>query len=71
MGRRQRRFLDTGTTTDQIGFTETAGLFTAGAQVALDDVWRLGFARRLPERARCRRQPARRATARSGKAAWR
>ena len=38
------RFLDTRTTRDQIGFTETAGLFTAGAQVALDDVWRLGFA---------------------------
>jgi len=38
------RFLDTRTTHDQIGFTETAGLFTAGAQVALDDVWRLGFA---------------------------
>ena len=37
-------FLDTGTTTDQIGFTETAGLFTAGAQVALDNVWRLGAA---------------------------
>ncbi len=37
-------FLDTGTTTDQIGFTETAGLFTAGAQVALDNVWRLGVA---------------------------
>jgi hypothetical protein len=37
-------FLDSGTTTDQIGFTETAGLFTAGAQVALDNVWRLGFA---------------------------
>ncbi len=37
-------FLDAGTTTDQIGFTETAGLFTAGAQVALDNVWRLGAA---------------------------
>src|SRR6185503_8406106 len=37
-------FLDAGTTTDQIGFTETAGLFTAGAQVAFDNVWRLGFA---------------------------
>jgi hypothetical protein len=36
-------FLDSGTTTDQIGFTQTAGLFNAGAQVALDDVWRLGF----------------------------
>ena len=38
------RFLDSGTTFDQIGFNETAGLFTAGAQVALDNVWRLGFA---------------------------
>jgi uncharacterized protein with beta-barrel porin domain len=38
------RFLDAGTTSDQIGYTETAGLFTAGAQVALDDVWRLGAA---------------------------
>jgi len=38
------RFLDARTTRDQIGFTETAGLFTAGTQVALDDVWRLGFA---------------------------
>jgi outer membrane autotransporter protein len=38
------RFLDSGTTSDQIGFNETAGLFTAGAQVALDDVWRLGAA---------------------------
>jgi len=38
------RFLNSGTTADQIGFDETAGLFTAGAQVALDDVWRLGAA---------------------------
>ncbi|CAN1721778.1 Autotransporter domain-containing protein [Hyphomicrobium sp. 1Nfss2.1] len=38
------RFLDAGTTSQQIGFSETAGLFTAGAQVALDDVWRLGMA---------------------------
>ena len=38
------RFLDSSTTFDQIGFNETAGLFTAGAQVALDNVWRLGFA---------------------------
>lgn len=38
------RFLDAGTTFQQIGFTESAGLFTAGAQVALDDVWRLGVA---------------------------
>jgi uncharacterized protein with beta-barrel porin domain len=36
-------FLDTGTTTDQIGFTQTAGLFNAGAQAAIDDVWRIGF----------------------------
>ncbi len=36
-------FLDTGTTSDQIGFTQTTGLFNAGAQVALDDVWRVGF----------------------------
>ena len=38
------RFLNASTTSDQIGFDETAGLFTAGAQVALDDVWRLGVA---------------------------
>jgi len=38
------RFLDSGTTSQQIGFKDTAGLFTAGAQVALDDVWRLGIA---------------------------
>jgi uncharacterized protein with beta-barrel porin domain len=38
------RFLDTGTTFDQIGFNEQAGLFTAGAQVALADDWRLGVA---------------------------
>lgn len=38
------RFLDTGTSSDQIGYTEQAGLFTAGAQVALDEVWRLGVA---------------------------
>lgn len=38
------RFLDTGSTSQQIGFDETAGLFTAGAQAALDDVWRIGFA---------------------------
>ncbi len=37
-------FLDAGTTSQQIGFTQAAGLFTAGAQVALDDVWRLGVA---------------------------
>ena len=38
------RFLNASTTSEQIGFDETAGLFTAGAQVALDDVWRLGVA---------------------------
>ena len=37
-------FLDSGTNIQQIGFNETAGLFAAGAQVALDPVWRLGFA---------------------------
>ncbi|MDH4981419.1 autotransporter domain-containing protein [Hyphomicrobium sp. D-2] len=38
------RFLNSGTTRDQIGYQDTAGMFTAGVQVALDDVWRLGFA---------------------------
>jgi outer membrane autotransporter protein len=38
------RFLDSDGTSQQPGFKETAGLFTAGAQFALDDVWRLGFA---------------------------
>ena len=38
------RFLDSASTFQQIGFSESAGLFAAGAQVALDDVWRLGFA---------------------------
>lgn len=38
------RFLNTSTTSEQIGSNETAGLFTAGAQVALDNVWRLGLA---------------------------
>jgi uncharacterized protein with beta-barrel porin domain len=37
------RFLDSDTTSTQSGFNETAGLFTAGAQFALDDVWRLGI----------------------------
>jgi outer membrane autotransporter protein len=37
------RFLDSGTTFEQIGFNEAAGLFSAGGQVALDDAWRLGF----------------------------
>jgi Autotransporter beta-domain len=36
-------FLDRGTTFQQLGFTETTGTFAAGVQVALDDVWRLGF----------------------------
>jgi uncharacterized protein with beta-barrel porin domain len=38
------RFLDSDSTSQQPGFKETAGLFAAGAQIALDDVWRLGFA---------------------------
>ena len=38
------RFLDSSSTFQQTGFDETAGLFAAGAQFALDDVWRLGFA---------------------------
>jgi uncharacterized protein with beta-barrel porin domain len=37
------RFLDSDRTYENIGFDETAGLFAAGAQVALDPVWRLGF----------------------------
>ncbi len=37
------RFLDSGTTSQQIGFSEAAGLFAAGAQVALAPEWRLGF----------------------------
>jgi uncharacterized protein with beta-barrel porin domain len=37
------RFLDHDRTSENIGFDETAGLFAAGAQVALDPVWRLGF----------------------------
>ena len=45
MGRSQRASSSTAARrADQIGFTQTAGLFTAGAQVALDDVWRLGAA---------------------------
>ncbi len=36
-------FLDQGTTSGQIGFKETTGLFAAGAQIALDNAWRLGF----------------------------
>lgn len=37
------RFLDNDETSENIRFDETAGLFAAGAQVALDPVWRLGF----------------------------
>jgi uncharacterized protein with beta-barrel porin domain len=37
------QFLDQGTTFSQLGFNATTGLFAAGAQVALDPVWRLGF----------------------------
>ena len=37
------RFLDSNRTSEQISFDETAGLFAAGAQFALDPVWRLGF----------------------------
>ncbi len=35
-------FLDQGTTFNQIGFDQTTGLFAAGAQVALNNLWRLG-----------------------------
>jgi Autotransporter beta-domain len=35
-------FLDQGTTAQQVGFNQTTGLFAAGAQVALDNLWRLG-----------------------------
>jgi hypothetical protein len=38
------RFLDSNTTFQNTGFSENAGLFAAGAQFALDKVWRLGFA---------------------------
>jgi hypothetical protein len=38
------RFLDSNTTFQNIGFNENAGMFAAGAQVALDQVWRLGLA---------------------------
>jgi hypothetical protein len=37
------RFLNSERTFENIGFDETAGLFAAGAQVALDPLWRLGF----------------------------
>jgi uncharacterized protein with beta-barrel porin domain len=35
-------FLRTDSTSQQIGYRETVGLFSAGAQVKLDEVWRLG-----------------------------
>ena len=35
-------FLDQGTTSQQIGFNQSTGLFAAGAQVALANAWRLG-----------------------------
>jgi hypothetical protein len=38
------RFLDSNTTFQNIGFNENAGMFAAGAQVALDQVWRVGVA---------------------------
>jgi len=38
------RFLDSSTTFQNTGFNESAGMFAAGAQFALDNVWRLGFA---------------------------
>jgi autotransporter-like protein len=37
------RFLDRDQTSENIGFDQTAGQFAAGAQLALDPVWRLGF----------------------------
>ena len=36
-------FLSQDTTASQLGFHESTGSFAAGAQVALDDNWRLGF----------------------------
>ena len=38
----QGRFIDGAETFEDIGFDETAGQFAAGAQVALNPVWRLG-----------------------------
>jgi outer membrane autotransporter protein len=38
------RFLDSDSSSQLPGFKETAGLFAVGAQIALNDVWRLGFA---------------------------
>jgi uncharacterized protein with beta-barrel porin domain len=37
------RFLNSDRTSENIGYDQTAGQFAAGAQVALDSVWRLGF----------------------------
>ena len=37
------RFLDGDQTRENIGFDETAGMFAAGGQTALDSVWRFGF----------------------------
>ncbi len=37
------QFLDQGTTFSQLGFTETTGLFAAGAQVTVAPDWRLGL----------------------------
>ena len=51
------RFLNTGTTSDQIGFDETAGLFTAGAQVA-GARRRVAARRPLPVTSRARVQTA-------------
>jgi uncharacterized protein with beta-barrel porin domain len=38
------RFLDSSSTFQNTGFNESAGMFAAGAQFALDNAWRLGFA---------------------------
>ncbi len=38
------QFVDSGTSFEQPGFNQTAGGFSTGAQFALDEVWRLGFA---------------------------
>jgi uncharacterized protein with beta-barrel porin domain len=36
-------FIDDGATRDQIGFSESAGLFNAGVQVVPSENWRIGF----------------------------
>jgi len=36
-------FYDAATTAREAGFSQTTGLFAGGVQVALDEVWRLGF----------------------------